>query len=84
MIASVAVVMAVFPALFAAALVLGSHVAAEALSPPRLLGRRVFGRAAATLFFAGWLAMIAGLLLVSLWFGVMALFFTVLPNAQGG
>jgi hypothetical protein len=82
-IASVAVVMTIFPALFAAVLVLGSHVAAEALSPPRLLGQRLLGRAAGPALFAGWLAGIAALLLVTVGFGVVALFFSLLPNPHG-
>jgi len=78
MIASVAVVMTIFPALFAAVLVLGSHVAAEALSPPRLFGSRLLGRVGAPVLFAGWLASLAVLFLVSVCFGAVALFFTLL------
>jgi hypothetical protein len=83
MIASVSVVMAVFPALFAAVLILGSHVAAEALSPPRVWGSRLLGRASEPLLAAGWFLAIAALLLVSMLFGLVALFFSLLPNASG-
>jgi len=75
--------MTIFPALFASVLVFGSHVAAESLSPPRLLGRRFLGRAAGPALFAGWLAGIAALLLVAIGFGVVALFFSLLPNPNG-
>lgn len=81
--ASVAVVMTIFPGLFAAVLILGSHIAAEALAPPRLLGRRVFGRMAAPLLFTGWIGLLALLLVTSVCFGVVALFFTLLPNPVG-
>jgi hypothetical protein len=79
-IAGVAVVMAVFPALFAAVLVLGSHVAAQALSPPRLYGSRLLARVAHPLLVIGWMGMIAGLFLLSITFGAVALFFTTLPG----
>lgn len=81
--ASVAVVMTIFPGLFAAVLILGSHVAAEALALPRLLGRRILGRIAAPLLFTGWIGMLMLLLVTSLCFGVIALFFTLLPNPVG-
>lgn len=83
MIASVAVVMTIFPALFAAVLVFGSHVAAEALWPPRLFGHRFLGRMAGPVLFAGWLMGIAALLLLAVSFGVVALFFSLLPNPNG-
>ncbi len=79
MIASVAVVMTIFPALFAAVLVLGSHVAALAVSPPRLLGSRLLASLARPLLFSAWLWAIALLFLVSLSFGFVGLFVTLNP-----
>jgi hypothetical protein len=70
--ASVAVVLTIFPALFAAALIFGSHIAAEALAPPRLLGRRIIAKVAAPLLFTGWIAWLVLLLFTSLCFGVIA------------
>jgi hypothetical protein len=79
-IAGVSVVMTIFPALFAAVLVLGTHVAVEALWPQRLFGTRLLARVLNPFLLVGWLGAVAALFLLSICFGVLALFFTVLPG----
>jgi hypothetical protein len=74
MIASVAVVMAVFPALLAILLAMGSHVAAESLAPPRLFGSRLLSRLASPMLLLGWWAALAFLLLVAILFACVQLF----------
>ena len=74
MLANVPVVMTVFPALFAAALALGSHIAAESLSPPKLWGSRRISRAATPILLLGWWLTLAVLLLTTILFGAYALF----------
>ncbi len=74
MIANVGVLMTVLPALFAAVLVLGCHIAAQALAPPRVAGSRLLGAITGPLLVAGWFVGLAGLLLVALVFGAITLF----------
>ena len=66
--------MAIFPALFAAVLALGSHIAAESLSPPKLWGSRLLSRAASPLLLLGWWLTLAVLLLASILFASYVLF----------
>ncbi|HEU0167530.1 MAG TPA: hypothetical protein VFS62_07120 [Chloroflexota bacterium] len=53
---------------------MGSHIAAESLSPPRLWGSRILSRFASPLLLLGWWATLAGLLLVSILFACYELF----------
>jgi hypothetical protein len=55
-------------------------VAVEALSPRRLFGVRLVARLLDPFLLLGWLGAVAGLFLVSIAFGILALFFTVLPG----
>jgi hypothetical protein len=79
-IAGIGVVMTVFPALFAAVLVMGTQVAMESLSQRRLFGARIAARLLNPLLQLGWLLALAALMGVSIVFGAVSLFFTVIPG----